>query len=173
MNRQDRRISKPAWLAAVLITTTLCADALPARAQTTPQDSSAAQPTLPSSSGAAGVSPVVESIVGRPQPALEVHKRPMHASVRRPVRHYVRTRPAPPALERPAVAGVELLVPLPRPGQPPHIVVPTPDYALDTIAASFLTPLPPIVCHDVRRDPDLPDRHLYREQTVACQPDNP
>ncbi len=56
---------------------------------------------------------------------------------------------------------------------PANIVVPTPDYPLDTIAAAFLTPPPPVVCHDVRRDPYLPDPRLYREQTVACEPDNP
>ena len=173
--RQDRMSGKPACVAVALIAMTLCAGALPARAQTTPQDSSAAQPVLPSSSARAGAgsSPIVESIVGRPQPALEVHKRPMHAAVRRHARHDARRRLAPPDLERPALAGVELLVPLPPPGQPPHIVVPAPAYPLDTLAASFLTPAPPVVCHDIRRDPTLPDPRLYREQTVACEPDNP
>ena len=169
-NPIDRVSRVHVWTLAAVIAAS-CAGSMPARAQTTPQDSSSPQPTLPAS-GSLTTSPVVDSIVGRPQPALEVHKRPMHAT-RRHVRHYARARPVPLDLNRPALAGVELLVALPPPGQPPHIVVPAPDYALDTIAAAFLTPAPPIICHDVRRDPDLPDPRLYRERTVACQPDNP
>ncbi len=172
--RQDRAAGRAipkvhvtrAAIAAVAMS--LAAGAVPARAQQS-GDPSATQPATKASS-----SPIVESLVGKPQPALEVHKRPMHAAVRPPVRrHNVRSRHAPLALDRPALAGVELLAPLPRPEQPPHFVVTAPAYPLETLAAAFLTPPPPIVCHDVRRDPNRPDPHLYRERTVACEPDNP
>ncbi len=174
----DRRYARTSGRTALVLAMLIAASAIgagTALAQTTPQNSSDPQPTLPTS-GPSGSSPVVESIVGKSQPPLEVHKRPahpMHAAGHRRLRHYARLRAVPPDVDRPALAGVELLQPLPRPGEPPHFVVPTPDYPLDTIAAAFLTPPPPVVCHDVRRDPYLPDPRLYREQTVACEPDNP
>ena len=87
-------------------------------------------------------------------------------------RHYAGAS-TPLEFDRPALAGVTLLQPLPPAPQPPHIVVPLPDYPLDTVAAAFLTPPPPIVCHRTPRLRDLPDPGLYRETTLVCEPDNP
>lgn len=164
-------------IAASLLAGAVLAGA-PARAG--PRSPAAAQPTLPPAAPAATTkpsSPVVESIVGKPRTPLEVHKHAAHAR-KAPRRHlvrrgHVRGGHVPMDLERPALAGVELLLPLPPPGEPPHIVVPLPAYPLETLAASFTTPPPPIFCHPTRRDPNLPDPRLYREVTVACEPDNP
>ncbi|MBE7220316.1 MAG: hypothetical protein INR64_17740 [Caulobacteraceae bacterium] len=116
-------------------------------------------------------SPVVQQLVGGGGEPLVVRR---HAA--RPhghARYVVRHRPVPLDLERPALAGVTLLQPLPPAPQPPHVVVPLPDYPLDTVAASFLTPAPPIVCHRTPRIRDLPDPRLYKEETLVCEPDNP
>ena len=93
--------------------------------------------------------------------------------VSRPLHHRYAHRHVPLDLERPALAGVTLLQPLPPEPQPPHIAVPLPAYPLDTIAAAFTTPPPPIVCHPTRRLRDLPDPELYRERTLQCEADNP
>ncbi len=79
----------------------------------------------------------------------------------------------PRALDRPGLAGVALIAPLPPPGEPPHFIVPLPAFPLETFATSLTTPLPPIVCHPVRRAANGPDPHLYREVPVACEPDMP
>ena len=163
---RDRRFASVAALAIVCAVSGMTA---PAGAQTTPQSSSSAQPVLPQTKPG---SPVVEGLVGQSQPPLEVRKHASRQSTHHAIRH-ARRHPAPLDLERPALAGVELLQPLPRPGQPPHITVPLPAYALDEVVTPFLTPPPPVVCHPVRREADLPDPRLYREVTVACQPDNP
>ena len=144
-----------------------------ALAQTTPQSPSSPQPVLPQQKPG---SPVVESLVG--QPPLDVRK-PAYAPLSpRPARHMRQARlrhvhPAPLDLDRPALAGVELLAPVPHPVEPSHIMVPTPVYVFDELATPFLTPPPPVVCHNVRREPGIPDPHLYREVTVACVSDNP
>ena len=83
-----------------------------------------------------------------------------------PRRHVVRHIRVPPDLDRPALAGVELVAPLPLPAEPPHIVVQLPAYPLDSFATAFTTPPPPIVCHRTHRDPDAPDPRLYREGPV-------
>jgi hypothetical protein len=87
--------------------------------------------------------------------------------------HFVHRWPAPRDIDRPALAGVELLAPLPLPAEPPHFIVPLPAYPLEAIAASLTTPPPPVMCHRARRDPDAPDPRLYREVPVVCEPDNP
>ena len=162
------RAARRFGLAAVVLLATIGA----AAAQTTPQDSAAAQPKLPGPQKKPG-SPVVETLVTPPQqPALEVRKRPITVARRRT--RYARHRHRQPVpLDRPALAGVELLAPIPPPGEPPHVVVPMPAYPLDSIATALLMPAPPVVCHRVRREPGLPDPRLYREVTVACEPDNP
>ena len=155
--------------------------AAPAGAQTSPSSGQldlpagkapkpAAVPYAPPKPG----SPVVQTLVGGGGQPLVVRKRarrvashPHHEARRGYARH------APLDLERPALAGVTLLQPLPPAPQPPHIAVPLPAYPLDTIAAAFLTPPPPIVCHPTRRIRDLPDPELYRERTLECAPDNP
>ena len=169
----------PACLALAFIAPTLLI-AVPAGAQSTPPTPSSKQPSLPSQTPPSPAayappkpgSPVVQSLVGSGKPALVVHK---HLARERPRHHrfYARHVPVPLDLERPALAGVTLLQPLPPVPPPPHDVVPVPAYPLETVAAAFLTPPPQIVCHRTRRIRDLPDPRLYREETLACEPDNP
>ena len=154
--------------------------AVPASAQSTPPTLSSAQPSLPPETPPRPAayappkpgSPVVQSLVGGGKAALVVHK---HLAGGRPRHHrfYARHLPVPVDLDRPALAGVMLLQPLPPVPQPPHDVVPVPAYPLETVAASFLTPPPPIVCHRSARVRGLPDLQLYREEALACEPDNP
>ena len=113
--------------------------------------------------------PVVQSIMGGGTPL--VVRRHAHAAPHHRSHHHYASAPL--EFDRPALAGVTLLQPLPPAPQPPHIVVPLPDYPLDTVAAAFLTPPPPIVCHRTPRIRDLPDPGLYRETTLVCEPDNP
>lgn len=147
----------------------------PARAEPTPPSLSAAQPSLPpagpSSPQKCG-SPVVNSIVGARRAPLEIRKRAAPIITRRH-HHFARRGHAPLDLDRPALAGVELLLPLPAPAEPPHIVVPLPAYPLDSVASAFLTPPPPVVCHRTPRVRDAPAPRLYREVTLDCRPDNP
>ncbi len=168
-------LRRPALTLAILLL------AAPADAQTSPSSGQldlpqgtapkpAAVPYAPPKPG----SPVVQTLVGggSGEPLL-VRKR---ARVGYHPHHYARhhyARRVPLDLERPALAGVTLLQPLPPEPQPPHIAVPLPAYPLDTIAAAFTTPPPPIVCHPTRRIRDLPDPELYREHTLECEPDNP
>ena len=91
--------------------------------------------------------------------------------VRHVVRHVASVDREP--LERPALAGVELVAPIPHPIQPPHFTVPVPAYPLENFATFYTTPPPPVTCRRVPRDPDAPDPHLYREQAVVCAADNP
>lgn len=109
---------------------------------------------------------VVEGMTGEKRPPSEVRKRAAR-------RHSVRHRYHLPPLERPTLAGVALVAPLPIPPEPPHFDVPVPAYPLDSVAAAFTTPPPPIACRHAPREPSVPDPHLYRERTVACEPDNP
>ena len=183
MSSSRNRLCHLVALSALLMG--VSAGSLPAAAQTsvtvppntTPPQPAAAQPTLPGSAQASPPKPdfpVVEKIEN--QPALDVRKAASHPMPRR--RHLARRIHAPrgfgPApIDRPALAGVELVAPLPPPGEPPHIVVPTPAYPLEAIVAGITTPPPPIVCHHTRRDLYAPDPHLYRERPVECVPDNP
>ncbi len=122
-------------------------------------------------SGPAG-SPVVDQIVADEPPPLVVRKQASRPVPQR--RHrFARHDRVPRDLERPALAGVTLVAPLPPPGEPPHIEVPLPAYALDSLVTAYTTPPPPIVCHPTRRDPDAPDPRLYRETPVLCAADNP
>lgn len=181
-----RRSHPPPRVPAALCLALLAVAGLPATpafAQTTPPGPAAAQPSLPRPIPAPTKpgSPVVERIVGGDQPPLEVRKPPLHlretryhrSSYRHLHRRAAHRRQVPRDLDRPALAGVELVAPLPPPGQPPHLVVPLPAYPLDSVAAALTMPAPPVVCHRVRRDPDAPDPHLYRETPVLCVPDNP
>ena len=168
-------LRRPALLVAILLI------AGPAGAQTSPSSGvldlpkgaapkPAPVPYAPPKPG----SPVVQTLVGAGDGGpLVVRRRArrLAAHPRHDRRHYARHAPL--DLERPALAGVTLLQPLPLAPQPPHIAVPLPAYPLDTIAAAFLTPPPPIVCHPTRRLRDLPDPELYRERTLECEPDNP
>ncbi len=161
-------VVRPLTLAAAL-----ALGAVPALAQggTTPPEPSAAQPSLPPPS--APNPSVVQTIVGPGQAASNVRgTHPRHVAARRR-HHLVRRRDEPLDIDRPALAGVELLRPLPPPGQPPHFVVPTPAYPFENFVTAYTTPPPPLFCHRTRREPDLPDPHLYQERAVVCEPDNP
>ncbi len=114
----------------------------------------------------------MQSLVGTGQTPLVVRKKGAVAHSRHRHRYYAGA-PVPLDLERPALAGVTLLRPLPPPIDPPHIVVPLPAYPLEAVAAAYLTPPPPIVCHRTPRIRDLPDPRLYREETLECEPDTP
>jgi hypothetical protein len=162
----------------VLASFALLSFAAPVGAQTTPPEPSSPEPQIP----AAG------SVERKPAPQVInqiVHddtKAPSQAGIKRPqrihharrvTRHYLVRHEGRPPLERPALAGVALVEPLPAPPEPPHITVPVPAYPLESLAAAFTTPPPPIVCEPTRRDPTAPDPHLYKEAPVACAPDNP
>lgn len=179
----------PVLIAAALATAPAGAQTSPSAAQPDllpgPQTSpSAGRPNLPSGAPVRPEpvpyappkpgSPVVQQLVGGGGRPLVVRKhaaRVSHAHAH--PRYVVRHRPVPLDLERPALAGVTLLQPLPPAPQPPHIVVPLPAYPLETVAASLLTPAPPIVCRRTPRIRDLPDPRLYKEATLVCEPDNP
>ena len=163
----DRRPSTFALPLAVCLATA------PAMAQSSAPPASASQPSVPRPVPPAANkpgSPVVEQIVHEGPRVLVVRKQ-----AARPVRRHrvLVRRHVPRDLDRPALAGVELLAPLPLPGEPPHLTVPMPAYPLDSLATAWTTPPPPIVCHRTQRDPDAPDPHLYREVPVDCEPDNP
>jgi hypothetical protein len=124
------------------------------------------QPTVPPPD-----SPVVEQLARSTAPH-GAGKPPKHQPAAHH-RHRVAGWRVPRFVDRPALAGVELLEPLPPPGEPPHIIVPVPAYPLESIAASLTSPPPPVMCHRVPRDLDAPDPRLYREVPVRCEPDNP
>ena len=163
-----------AQFAAAIVVAALCG-AAQAQAAGTPPEPSAPQPALPqpipSPGGKPPVSPVVEHTIAATSPLVRRKHARRQARLRR---HLARHYGAPPGdLERPAVAGVTLLVPLPRPDEPPHFTVPVPAYPLESLATFITTPPTPVVCHPVPREPGLPDPELYRERTLQCQPDNP
>lgn len=171
--------SRPVFLRAALVAAAVLA-VVPAFGQTTPQSPSSPQPKLPSSSNAPPSaappgSPIVDGIVETGRPALHVRKGAEHVAAGH--RHHrvrlARRRVYGPPIERPALAGVELLAPLARPPEPPHLAVPMPAYALDSVATALFEPPPPITCRRTPRRPDLPDAGLAREVTLACVPDNP
>lgn len=137
----------------------------------TPPTPAAAQPSVPQplpETAKSEAPPVVRGLIGEKRPHLEVRKHITRVAVRR---HHVHHRPPP--LERPTLAGVALVAPLPIPPEPPHFYVPVPAYPFESIAAAFTTPPPPLVCRHAAREPGVPDPRLYRERTVACGPDNP
>ena len=157
----------------------------PALAQPTPPDPASAQPSLPKplDGGMPLTSPILgggktggsgasdkgsEGVRRAAVPAPLAHRR-SHTVVRHRIHHYAYAEP----LERPALAGVELVAPIPVPVQPPHFTVQVPAYLPENAATFYTTPLPPVVCHRVRRDPYAPDPHLIRETTVLCEADNP
>lgn len=76
-------------------------------------------------------------------------------------------------LDRPILAGVELVEPLPRPPQPPHVTVPVPAYPFENIITYLTAPPPPVVCRPTRRDRFKPDLGLVDETPVLCTADNP
>ncbi len=157
----------------LLLTVALALAAVPALAQGTPPQPSAAQPSVPQPS--APNPTVVQTIVGPGQPTLNVRKaRRIAGRHHVAARHHLARRLGDPGdIDRPALAGVELLRPLPPPGQPPHFVVPTPAYPFENFVTAYTTPPPPLFCHGTRREPDLSDPRLYRERAVICEPDNP
>lgn len=164
-------------LALPLTTTALTTAALTTTALTTAAWAQAAppQPSLPAPVAETG-GPLVDKIMRPAPPTLDVHRRARHAShAGRAVHRHVlaaRARLTWP-LDRPALAGVALVTPLPPLREPPHIRVPMPAYPVESLAYWFGAPRPDIVCVPAPRDPDLPDPRLYRERPVLCEPDNP
>lgn len=151
-----------------------------AAAQTTPPQPAAAQPSLPQPMPNLG-SKTLEKI-GGPDAGVAPLKAPQPTKLstiskapRKARRRHVRYDYPPASVPRPALAGVELAAPLPRPGQPPHFTTPTPAYPFENAIVGLTMPLPPTVCHRVPRDPFVPepDPRLYRQVSVACQADNP
>ncbi len=145
------------------------------RAETTPPTPASAQPSVPQSlnGGASLASPLLGGKAGAEsagdRKALTVRKKVSH--LHRTRRHVARDYDEP--LERPALAGVELVAPIPHPIQPPHFTVPVPAYPFENFVTFYTTPPPPVVCAHTRRDPYAPDPHLVREQAVVCEADNP
>jgi hypothetical protein len=126
------------------------------------------QPTLPQPIAAPKASPVVDTIAGS-HPALEVHRTPSHHAARPVRRHFARYHDRRPIdVERPALAGVVLVEPIPPRVEAPRPMVPMPAYFVDGIASAFTTPPPAVVCERRPRDRTLPDPRLYREVPVEC-----
>lgn len=133
------------------------------------------QPNVPAAT-APSSGPLVEKIISPEPPNLDVHpaRRGASYSKRRTHRRIAAHRVGPRwPLDRPALAGVALVTPLPPLREPPHIRVPMPAYPVETLAYWFGAPRPDIVCAPAPRDPNLPDPRLYRERPVICEPDNP
>lgn len=155
------------------IAATFFAFALPAAALA---QSAPSQPSVPTSPAPSSSGPLVEKMISPEPPNLDVHPGPRVTSRSkwRTHRRIAARRGAPRwPLERPALAGVALVTPLPPLREPPHIRVPMPAYPVETLAYWFGAPRPDIVCAPAPRDPNLPDPRLYRERPVICEPDNP
>ncbi len=159
-----RTLSVAAWLAL----------GAPLAAAQTPIPPRAPQPALPAPAAIkspppkAQPSPVVDSIAVGPKAA------PRARETSRPARKRMAHRSrldAVRAIDRPALAGVLLVAPVPPLAEPPRPIVPMPAYFVDGLVAAFTSPPPPLVCEPRRRDTRLPDPHLFREVSVACRPD--
>ena len=150
-------------------------------AETTPLQPASAQPTLaePVPGGMPLTSPLLGGgTAGGTAKPLVVRKNAerAHRHAARVRRHYARDdhdqfdrEP----LERPALAGVQLVAPIPHPIQPPHFTVPVPAYPFENFITYYTTPPPPVICHRVPRDPYAPDPQLLYEKPVVCEADNP
>jgi len=143
------------------------------QAQPSPPEPSSPQPTLPQPSPGLSIgSSILGGGAGSGKQAKPLVVRRKAARVKTH-RHHLARVDADEVLDRPALAGVELLAPLPHPPQPRHIVVPVPAYPLENFVTFYTEPPPPVICHRTPRDPDAPDPHLLDERTVVCKPDNP
>ncbi len=154
-----------------------------------PPQPASAQPSLPQP--IAGGVPLASPIIGGGQGKLDQAKpdqakldraKPDRVRIgRAKARHFARyhgriashRRFGGEPLERPALAGVELVTPIPHPIQPPHFTVPVPAYPFENFVTYYTTPPPPVFCHRAPRDPDAPDPHLIGERPVLCEADNP
>jgi hypothetical protein len=136
------------------------------------QTPSGHQPVPPQPIAGAKASPVVDTLAV-PRPALEIRKTAAKHAARPTRRHVVHYRHhgRPIHVERPALAGVLLVEPIPPRIAPPRPIVPTPAYFVDGLASAVTTPPPPVVCE--RRSPvrSLPDPRLYREVPLQCGSD--
>ncbi len=171
MIRSFRRAAMPSLLAASLAALSPAARAQPSSPPAVAPAVSPAilPPPVAGKTVKAQPSPVVDSIAGGQKPAADAQP-PAAKPVRRRVARRHR-REAPLDVERPALAGVLLVEPLPPRFQGPRPIVPTPAYFVDSFVSAFTIPPPPIVCHRRPRDPDLPDPRFYREVPLACTPD--
>jgi hypothetical protein len=132
------------------------------------QTPTGAQPTLPAPSKAA--SPVVDTIAAPAPLRIDVRKAAARHAAQAAHRHVARYHHhgRPIDVDRPALAGVLLVEPIPPRIAPPRPMVPTPAYFVDGIASAFTTPAPAVVCEHRPRDRTLPDPRLYREVPVEC-----
>ena len=142
-----------------------------AYAETTPPQPASTQPTLPQP--VPGM-PLTSPVLGGGSRTPLVVRKGAKSSTRhagRIRRHYARVDREP--LDRPALAGVQVVSPIPHPIQPPHFTVPVPAYPFENFITYYTTPPPPVICHRVPRDPDAPDPRLLYEKPVVCEADNP
>ena len=156
---------KTNW-AMVSLGLALCATTAAAQGSLSAQSPASAQPTLPKSMPDLSIpgSGPGESPSKKPRARTATRRGGHH-------RHYAGGFATPP--ERPALANVELLEPLPHPPQPPHVTVPVPAYPLENFVTYFTAPPPPVVCRPTRRDRFKPDLGLVGEVPVLCTADNP
>lgn len=159
---------KTNWL-MVPLGLVLCATPAAAQGSSTAQSPASAQPILPKSmpnlSMPGSSSGSGESSSKKPRTPRTATRRGGHH------RHYAGGGASLP--ERPALANVELLEPLPHPPQPPHVTVPVPAYPFENFVTYFTAPPPPVVCRPTRHDRFKPDLGLVGETPVLCTADNP
>lgn len=160
-------MTRPTNLAATLVVAMLLANPAWVANGATPsttQDPASAQPTLP-----------------KPMPDLSVPAGQLDAAPKKVGKHRRTAKHVhhgsdkgwAPAIDRPALATVDLTERLPYPPQPPHVTVPVPAYPLENLVSALTTPPPPIVCRPTRRDRFQPDPHLVGDTPVLCTADNP
>lgn len=145
----------------------LCASQAAAQGPLATQDPASAQPTLPK--------PLSNFSVPGSDGAMT--RSPRHRTTSRSTSHhrrYAHARYRGGPVERPELANVELLEPLPHPPQPPHVTVPVPAYLPENFVTYFTAPPPPVVCRPTRYDRFAPpDVRLVDETPVLCTADNP
>ena len=145
----------------------LCASPLAAQGPLATQDPASAQPMLPK--------PMPDFTIpgsgsGSPKPNASHARHAMRHGGHH--RRYATARFTEP-LDRPILASVELVEPLPRPPQPPHVTVPVPAYPFENVITYLTAPPPPVVCRPTPRDRFKPNLGLVDETPVLCTADNP
>ena len=154
-----------AWLPVGLV---LGVTPFAAQAQSATQGSASAQPAMPK--------PMPELTMPGSVPSDAARKkRYAHTATSRNSHHrsHAQSRGNVAIRDRPKLANVELLEPLPHPPQPPHVTVPVPAYSFENFVTNYTTPPPPVICHPARHDRFNPDPRLIDEIPVLCTADNP
>ena len=156
-------------LACTMIPLGLLATPLSAQGTMATQDPTSAQPTLPKA-----MPELTIPVSGAGDISSAPRKTPRHVARKMPTHlRTARSRRMMPPIDRPALANVELLEPLPHPPQPPHVVVPVPAYPFENFITYFTVPPPPVVCRPTRADRFKPNLELANEKPVLCTADNP